>query len=78
MIIVYSKLKQFDKAMEWLSILMIADSNRYDDEQCEFIAEKLAFKIEDMDLAKKYFIEANIKSEKQLVKKKEYLALIKS
>lgn len=63
--------KEFDLANKWISIMFIAAKNRLDDGHREFIAAKLAYEQDNLEVAKELFEISNIKSEGVLFRGKE-------
>ncbi len=55
--------KDVDKAKRWAGIISICDLERADSGEREFLAGKVAYESNDLQMAKEYFYVANWKSE---------------
>jgi hypothetical protein len=55
--------KDYVKAKRWSNIIFICDLERADSGEREFLAGKVAFDSDDLDIAKEFFFIANKKSE---------------
>jgi hypothetical protein len=59
----YLDIKEYEKAKEWAAKIFKCALHRQDDGNREFLAGKISFESNDIETAKKYFIDAFNKSE---------------
>lgn len=64
----YINIKKFQEAKKWSEILFTCNLERHDSGEREYKAGKVAFEMQDLDTAKRYFKIADEKSREEFLK----------